>query len=171
VLLPWEDPETGIRWSQNTTTFADARAHIAARPDSAGTDARKIMDVELSLISERLQMRLPYLRGDKNDKRLAHEFLERLIADGKNSFKRKVGTDYQVYSDAIAAWENADRLLVSWANRASHTFNLVAPEATKLIDACEKALEFFKCSACDKSVWFAETSNSFQCGCGELRWK
>jgi hypothetical protein len=129
------------------------------------------MDVELALIGERLQIRLPYLRADKNDKRLAHEFLERLIADGKTSFKKKAGTDYVNYSDAVIAWDNADRLLVSWANRASHSFDLVGAEATKLIDACEKALEFFKCSACGKNVWFAETGKSFQCGCGQIRWK
>jgi hypothetical protein len=173
VLLPWESPAIGIRWSHNTTTFDDARAHVASRPDSAGNDARKIMDVELALIGERLRMRLPYLRGDKNDKRLAHEFLERLIADGKTSFKKRkeMGADYLEHGDAITAWENADRLLSSWANRASHSFNLVGPEAIKLIDACESALEFFKCSACGKNVWFAETGKSFQCGCGQIRWK
>lgn len=171
VLLPWLNPEIGIRWSNKTTTFDDARANIASRPDSAGNDARKIMDVELALIGERLELRLPYLRGDKNDKRTAHEFLERMIADGKTSFKKTAGMEYLIHTDAIDAWGNADRLLVSWGNRASHSFDLVGPEATKLIDVCEKALEFFGCSGCGKNVWFAKTGKSFQCGCGQLRWK
>ena len=67
TLLPYESPEVGIRWSQKTTTFEDARAQINKRPDVSGNDARKIMDVELPEIAESLQIRLPYLRSDKND--------------------------------------------------------------------------------------------------------
>ena len=80
ALLPYETPEIGIRWSHKTTTFGDARAHLKDRPDSAANDVRKIMDVELALIAERLQIRLPYLRADKNDRRMAHDLLERIVA-------------------------------------------------------------------------------------------
>ena len=173
VLLPYETPEIGIRWSHKTTTFDDARAQVAQRPDSAGSDARKIMDVELSLIAEGLQILMPYRRADKNDKRMAHDFLERFVADGKKCFQVKAGSDYVSHTTAIAACEEADRLLVSWANRASHTFNLAPSEATKLIDACEKALEFFKCSSCGKGVFFADAENFewVQCQCGQIRWR
>ncbi len=173
VLLPWETPDIGIRWSHKTTTFDDARAQVKDRPDSAGTDARKTMDVELSLIAERLHIRMPYLRADKNDKRMAHDFLERFVADGKKCFQVKEGTEYTPKNDAIVAWEVADRLLVSWGNRATHTFDLVGPEAIKLIDACEKSLKFFKCSSCGKAVWHANVGNadSVQCLCGQIRWR
>lgn len=173
ALLPYETPDLGIRWSHKTTTFDDARAQLKERPDSAGNDARKIMDVELALIAERLQIRLPYLRADKNDKRMAHEFLERFAADGKKCFQKKAGNDYAADTDAIDAFEQADTLLISWANRASHTFDLVRPEATQLIDACEKALDFFKCSSCGKWVWFANVDGSecVQCHCGQIRWR
>jgi DNA repair exonuclease SbcCD ATPase subunit len=173
ALLPYETPKLGIRWSHKTTTFDDARAQLKERPDSAGTDARKIMDVELALIAERLQIRLPYLRADKNDKRMAHDFLERFVADGKKCFQKRVGEDYDVFTTAIDAFANGDRLLVSWANRASHTFDFVRPEASKLIDACEKALEFFKCSSCGKGVWFADAEGPkcVQCQCGQIRWR
>jgi recombinational DNA repair ATPase RecF len=173
ALLPYETPTIGIRWAHRVTTFADARAHLNDRPDSAGNDARKIMDVELALIAERLQIRLPYLRADKNDKRMAHDFLERFVADGKKCFQKKSGVDYKVHTDAIKAFSDADRLLVSWANRASHTFDLVRSEATKLIDVCEKALEFFECPSCGKRVWFADAggSASIQCQCGQIRWR
>ncbi len=173
VLLPYETPKIGIRWSHKTTTFDDARAQVKDRPDSAGNDARKIMDVELSLIAERLQIRMPYLRADKNDKRMAHDFLQRIVADGKKCFQVKTGSDYPAHTTAIAAWEETDRLLVSWANRASHTFDLVPAEATKLIDACEKALEFFKCISCGKGVWFSDAANPewVQCQCGQIRWR
>ena len=173
TLLPYETPDLGIRWSHKTTTFDDARAHLAERPDSAGNDARKIMDVECALIAERLQIRLPYLRADKNDKRMAHDLLERFVADGGKCFQKRVGEDYKVHRDAIDALRNADRLLTSWGNRASHSFDVVRPEASKLIDACEEALKFFTCASCGKSVGFADSasSESVQCQCGEIRWR
>lgn len=131
------------------------------------------MDVELALIAEHLHIRLPYLRADKNDKRMAHDFLERLVADGKKCFQKKTDKDYEVHTDAIVALESADRLLLSWANRASHTFDLVRAEAENLIDVCEKALDLFKCSSCAKGVWFADAvrSESIQCQCGQIRWR
>jgi energy-coupling factor transporter ATP-binding protein EcfA2 len=173
ALLPYETPDLGIRWSHRTTTFDDARAHLKERPDSAGNDARKIMDVEFALIAERLQIRLPYLRADRNDNRTAHDFLERFRADGKKCFQKKTGEDYEVHTDAIDALDDADRLLVSWANRASHTFDVVRPEASKLIEACEKALAFFKCSSCGRGVGFADAEGSewVQCQCGQIRWR
>ena len=48
------------------------------------------MDVELTYIGEHLQIRLPYLRFDKNDRRMAHEFLERLAADGARFSSEKL---------------------------------------------------------------------------------
>ncbi len=131
------------------------------------------MDVELALIAERLKIQLPYLRADKNDKRMAHDFLERFVAQGKKCFQKRTDKDYVAYSDAIEAFDKADRLLVSWANRASHSFDVVRPEAVKLIETCEKALDFFECSSCGKRVWFAdaEGSESVQCQCGQIRWR
>ena len=173
TLLPYETPDIGIRWSHKTTTFDDARSHLKERPDSAGNDARKIMDIELALIAERLLIRLPFMRAYRNDKRMAHDFLERLLSDGQKCFQKKVGTGYSTHSDALDALHKADRLLVSWANRGSHTFDVVQPEAMKLIDLCEKALEFFKCALCGKRIWFADAEGSewVQCQCGEIRWR
>lgn len=173
ALLPYDTPELGIRWSEKTTTFDDARAALASRPDSAGNDARKIMDIELALIAERMQIRVPYLRGDKNDKRLAHDLLERLIAEGKKCFQKKGAPDYEPFTNAIDAFEKADDLLVSWANRASHSFDVVRPEAAKLIEACERAIASFKCPSCHKPGWFATAGGPewTQCQCGEIRWR
>ena len=173
TLLPYETPMLGIRWSHKTTTFDDARGHLQDRPDSAGNDARKIMDFELALVAEKLQIRLPYLRGDKNDKRMWSDFLERLTADGKKCIQKKVGEDFPCHTAAIELLDNAGRLLVSWGNKSSHSSDVVRSEATKLIDACEKALEVFKCTSCTKSLWFANASNAewVQCQCGELRWR
>ena len=173
ALLPYETPDIGIRWSHKTTTFDDARAQLKERPDSAGNDARKIMDVELALITERLKISLPFLRADKNDKRMAHEFLERLSSDGKKCFQRKDSSLYVAHAVAIAAFDEADRLLLSWGNKASHTFDIVGLEAEKLIDACEKAIEAFKCSSCGKNVWFANAAAAewLQCQCADIRWR
>jgi len=173
TLMPYENPSVGIRWSSRTTTFDDARAHLDLRPDSAGNDVRKIMDVELALIAEKLQIRLPYLRGEKNDMRMAHDFLERIVADGKKCLQRDVGGEYACPQEALDELEMADRLLVSWANRASHSFDITKAEAVKLIATCESAIGAFDCSGCGKSVWFSDATNSewVQCQCGQLRWR
>lgn len=173
TLLPYVTPMLGIRWSHKTTTFDDARALLKDRPDSAGNDARKIMDVELAIAAERLQMRMLYMRGDKNDKRMAHDFLERLVADGKECLQKKAGQEFVCHTDALDLLDGADRLLVSWGNKGSHSFDVVRAEATKLIDACEQALEAFKCKGCSKPLWFADAGNPewVQCQCGELRWR
>jgi len=173
VLLPWEAPDIGIRWSHTSAAFGDARTQVKERPDSAGNDARKTMDVELSLIAEKLRIRMPYLRAERNDRRMAHDFLERVVSDGKKCFEVKAEAGYVVNTTAIAACEEADRLLVSWGNRGSHSFDLTQSEATKLIDACERALSVFTCSACGKRVWHADAQNPecVQCQCGQIRWR
>ena len=175
TLLPYESPDIGIRWSHKTTTFDDARALVIERPDSAGNDARKIMDVELPLIAERLKIRMPYLRSDRNDRRMAHEFLVRLISDGKKCFQKRSGNQYIVHTDAIDALDEADRLLLSWGNRASHTFDIAPLEAKKLIDACEIAIAFLRCDCCNPpaNIWRLENEQSelVQCSCGEIRWR
>lgn len=173
TLLPYESPDIGIRLSNKTTTFDDARFHLKERPDSAGNDARKIMDIELALISERLQIRLPFLRAEKNDKRMAHDFLQRLLKDGQKCFQKKVGSEYTIHTDALHALDKADRQLISWGNRGSHTFDVVRPEALKLIDSCEQAHKVFKCESCGKWIWFADAqaTGCVQCQCGEIRWQ
>jgi recombinational DNA repair ATPase RecF len=173
TLLPYETPAIGIRWSHKTTTFDDARAHLKDRPDSAGNDARKIMDVELALIAERLKIKVPFLRGDKNDKRMAHDFVQRLASDGRICFEKRSSQGYETYAVAINAIDNAGKLLVSWGNRASHSHDLVRPEAQKLIDTCETALECFKCRSCRKYVWYTDAASLklVQCQCGEIRWR
>ena len=175
ALLPYESPEIGIRFSNRMTTFDDARAQLPTRPDSAGNDARKTMDVELPMIAEWLRIRFPYLRSDKNDMRGAHDILTRLIADAKNCFQKKSGDKYVRYEDAIDALIKADTFLVAWGNPSSHGFDTARAEAIKLIESCEVALECFKCVSCDPpcSVWRLtdEQSEVLQCRCGEIRWR
>jgi energy-coupling factor transporter ATP-binding protein EcfA2 len=173
ALRPYETPDVGIRWSHTTTTFGDARAQLDKRPDSAGNDARKIMDTELSLVAERLQIRMPYLRAERNDRRVAHEFLERMISDGGKCLQRRDDKTYVAHAHAIEVLEKADKLIIAWGNRASHSFDLEKSEAAKLIDACEAALDIFRCPSCSRNVWFAEAApaEQVQCECGEIRWR
>ena len=173
VLMPYETPNIGIRWSERTSTFDDARAQLKDRPDAAGNDARKIMDVELALIAEKLQIKMPFLRAERNDRRMAHDFLERFVADGRNCFQKKGAKDFEIHNEAIELFKGVNQLLITWANRASHSFDLVRPEAAKLIDECEKALGFFRCPSCGKGIGFAdaEAKEWTQCQCGNIRWR
>lgn len=174
ALMPWESPEIGIRWSAKTSTLDDARAFLKADPDVAGHTARKIMDIELALYAEPLKIRLPYLHREKNDHRMAHDFLERMISDAGKCFeiKKEGENKHKKFDEAVEKFKEADRLLISWANRASHDFTVVRPEAIKLINACEEVLNCFICPSCKKLVSKSEDSRNEirQCECGTLRW-
>jgi energy-coupling factor transporter ATP-binding protein EcfA2 len=175
ALVPYQSPNEGIRWSHRVGTFDDARAFVATRPDVAANEARKVMDIELAIHSEKLGIRLLFTRGEKNDKRMAHEFLAGLIAEGKSGFKKKdpASGNYLAYDDAVKAFDTADRLLLSWANRGSHSEDVATAEAEKLIETCEQAILSLKCLTCARFVHFAEVSGdgSHQCQCGLLKWK
>jgi hypothetical protein len=150
-----------------------ARGHLDTRPDSAGNDARKIMDTELPLIAEKLGTRLPYLRGEKNDRRTGMEFFQQLIGDAAKAFEVRVGTQYEKHPTAQSEMEDAKKRLIAWGNPSSHGFETRKAEATKLIDSCEAALALFTCKDCKEPVWRADTGNSEikQCECGALRWR
>ena len=173
VLLPYDKPEVGICWSHKCSTFDEARARLTDWPDAAGNEVRKMMDVELALIAEKLQSRLPFRRGIKNDLRTSHEFTARLAADAKKCFQTRCDSDYCVYTDAVQAIEEAGRLLKSWGNRGSHSTSLTRSEATRLLDSCEEALEYFQCRSCSAKVWRLHDASKklLQCGCGGLRWR
>jgi len=173
ALMPYESPKIGIRWSAKTFGFEDARAQLEDRPDSAGNTARKIMDIELATRAERLYVRLPYRHREKNDHRVAHDFLSQIISDGEKWFQKKGATEYEPYAAAIVAFRDADKLLVSWGNKSSHSLDVVRNEANKLIAACEKALEFFDCPDCKKPVYKLEDKSAelVQCQCSNLRWR
>jgi hypothetical protein len=111
--LPYESPKLGIRWSERTTSLDDARAQLKDRPDSAGNDARKVMDVELSLTAEKLRLKLPYLRGYRNDHRMWSDFLDKLVVDGARCLQKKAGKDLVCYTAGLDALKDAGRLLVS----------------------------------------------------------
>ncbi len=167
ALMPYEKPEVGIRLSAKTSTFDDARAQLKVSPDSAGNTARKIMDIELAIVAERVKVRLPYLYREKNDRRTAHDFLLQFISDSKKCFMKLGTKEHEPYAEAIDALRDADKLLLSWGNKATHSFDVVKKEA-KLIEVCERALEFFSCPNCKKPVYKLDDTGAelVQCQCG-----
>jgi energy-coupling factor transporter ATP-binding protein EcfA2 len=172
ALRPYGAPADGIAWSTKSSTFGDARAFLATAPDVAGNTVRKIMDIELASRAEKLQLKMPYLHGYKNDHRMAHDFLEALVSASKRAFQTRKDTMYVPAEEAVRLLGEADRLLVAWGNRASHTFDVVRPEAERLIDECERALSAFDCVACEKPVYkFDDSAGIQQCSCGALRWR
>ncbi len=173
TLMPWESPEIGIRFSTKQFTFDDARGHLPLSPDSAGNTARKIVDTSFAVLAESLQVSLPYKHRERNDGRTGHEFLEKMAAATASFQIKRDGTNYEPFTEALDSLKEADRLIISWGNRASHDFDIVKSEATKLIDACEKALLAFTCEKCGKEVTYLtnEKSGFKQCSCSYLRWK
>lgn len=171
-LKPWSDPIQGTQWLDVHGGFDDARRLLDVKPEAAGNEVRKVMDVELAKIAERLRVELPFQRGDRNDHRTGHEFLEKLISLGKTQFQRRNGKQYEPNSDPLKAWEECLSLLVSWANRASHGGSLTLVEAKELLTLSESVIASFRCSDCNDWVWAADQSSRErnQCSCGGLRW-
>jgi hypothetical protein len=173
VLRPWEKPEIGLQWSKSVDTFDDARALIDINPEASGNRVRAIMDTHLSIIAEKLEIQMPFLRGESNDHRTCVDFLEKILKDAPKRLRKKEEGQWLPYAKPIADWENAKRLLIAWGDRASHTGSLTKLEVEKLIEACEKALSYFRCGSCEKYVWVAKQSGSdtHQCTCGSLQWR
>ncbi len=172
ALMPWKDPSTGIRWSNKDTNFDDAKAYLENNPPAACNEARKIMDTWLPLFAEKMRLKMPYLFREKNDNRVAHDFLQRILSDGKKCFVIKSGENVAIYEEGLKKIKEVDQELIAIANRASHTYSATKTEAIDLINKCEVALEVFNCKNCGKLVTQKEDTNGeqVQCECGQLKW-
>lgn len=170
TLKKWESPQIGIEVLPSSYTFDEAEALISAHVGSCGNAVRAIMDTELPKAASKLRLAMPYLQGYHNDHRMAAEFLDHFISEGER-FRIKDGTVWKTHQGAIDTWKEAKRLLIAWADRASHGGSLTTPEAKALIDTCKKALSYFDCVQCKKKVWALEASNHVECECGSIRWK
>jgi hypothetical protein len=117
ALLPYEKPEIGIRWATELPgSFEEAEAKLPADPRGAANFARAIMDARMPMIAEKLQVRMPYLRGEHNDRRGGHVLLSQIAGDGKKCLQKKVSGTPQPFPDGVKALNDADTLLVTWAN-------------------------------------------------------
>ena len=173
ALRPWETPDMGLQWSASAETFDDARSLISLNAEAAGNRVRAIMDTQLAIAAEKLQIPMPYLRGDRNDYRTSVDFFERIISQGRQRLRKRDGNSWREYSEPITDWQEAHKLLVAWANRASHTGSLVRNEAQRLVEVCEKACLHFRCLSCGDPIWIANqpSRERLQCACGEIRWR
>ena len=173
-LLPWKTPEIGIRLVPTHYTFHEARDLLSDNLRAAGNAVRSIMDTSLPFYVQKLELMMPFVWGPKNDDRTNYEYLIRLISEGKTRYQiiDEAG-DWKIYDDAISCWDEAKTLLTAWANPSSHGLPIAAAEVTRLIDVCEKALNYFTCPDpdCDTKLWRKKDDNIRLCKCGKIRWK
>jgi hypothetical protein len=178
-FLPWDGPHTGIRIANEAEDFAKARTHMMINPEDAESNVRRIMDQALAEIAERLEVPMPFLRGDENDHRTAGQFITRISGRAKRAFYLRSGdaglsgAGYEKNTNAAAALDTVAPQLAAWANRATHTFSASPDEAKVVIDNCEAALAVFQCDGCHTPVWFCSVSDTgnLECRCGKLQWR
>ncbi len=175
TLLPYKDPGIGIRWAERQGTFDEARALLSNAPHAAGNTARSIMQTEMSWVADQVELRLPYRHRERNDHRNPDEIMRHFVATARRCFQRKEGNTYQPNVEAVEAFDLARRLLATWGNNASHTLDVVRPEAESLITACESAIAALRCQtpSCEVPVYRLrdEQSETVQCRCSALRWR
>lgn len=173
ALRPWDGPVIGLRWSSSADTFDDARALLDLDAEACGNRTRAIMDMHLAIAAEKLEVQMPYLRGDKNDHRTGVDFLKRIIRDAPKRLKKKDEDAWVPYAVPIPDWQNAESLLVAWGDRASHTGSLTRAEAEKLIESCQNTLARFRCDLCGTYIWTARQTSGdrYQCTCGAYQWR
>lgn len=171
-LRPFSTPEVGVTFADHGLDIAAAKARAKTEPEEALGNMRRLMDVALSEIAERIGLAVPHLRGDDNDHRTAGQFLLALERAATHSFRKKVGDTYALHADALAFIKKAKPELAIWGNRGTHTFSSSTTEAEDLIDGCEGVLSSFMCDACGTPVGVYDSSGGkVECRCGTLQWR
>lgn len=171
-LLPYTTPGTGITFADHALEIETAKARAKTDPEEAMANARRLMDIALSEIAERIGLAVPHLRGGDNDHRTAGQFLVALERAATRSFRKKEGDAYVAHADALAALTTVKPQLAIWGNRGTHTFSGSATEAEDLIDGCEALLNSFMCDGCGTPLGvYNSTGGKVECRCGNLQWR
>ncbi len=171
-LIPYSQPENGISFADQGLDIAVARARASIAPEEALANMRRIMDVGLSEIAERIRLPVAHMRGDANDHRTAGHFLVAIERLAGKAFKRREGADYVSNTSALDAIRKSKPELSIWANRGTHTYSGSTTEAEDLIDGCEEVLNSFTCQACNTPVGaFPSSGGKLECRCGVLQWR
>ena len=171
-LRPFTTPDVGITFADNGVDIAEARARAKTEPEEALGNVRRLMDVALSEVAERIGLAVPHMRGDDNDHRTAGQFLVALERAATKSFRKKSGDAYVPNADAIAAIRKTKPELAIWGNRGTHTFSSSTMEAEELLDGCEAVLGAFVCDGCETPVGvYDSTGGKVECRCGNLQWR
>jgi energy-coupling factor transporter ATP-binding protein EcfA2 len=171
-LLPFSDPTLGIRWSDRPPGFEAARSLLDLDPAAAANKARGLMDQHGAILAEALRIPVPFLRGARNDLRTANDLLERFCGKASRLQRRDEAGKHRQWDEPERAAREVIRLLVPFANAASHGRYVTRGEAERLITACEIFLATLSCTSCADHVSTRQGSDgkSLDCGCGELRW-
>ena len=174
VLRPFRNPIDGIAWDSVGRGFEEARRHLDH--DDASTaiaKARGAMDRHACVLAERLQLRLPYVRGPANDKRHAHDVMQRLAAEAVKNFRRmSPNQTYEASSDLKLAADQVVSCLGAWSNGPAHGGYGTKGEAVKLIEAGESVLAILNCLKCETMVTVvSDRMKATQCKCGGIQWR
>lgn len=171
-LRPFTTPFSGITFADHGVDITAAKARAKTEPEEALGNVRRLMDVALSEVAERIGLAVPHMRGDDNDHRTAGQFLVALERAATKSFRKKAGDAYVPNADALAAIKKTKPELAIWGNRGTHTFSGSTTEAEELIDGCEAVLGAFMCDGCGTPVGVYEsTGGKVECRCGNLQWR
>lgn len=171
-LRPYTTPSAGIKFADHGLDIAAAKARAKTEPEEALGNVRRLMDVALSEIAERIRLPVPHLRGDDNDHRTAGQFLVALERAATRSFRKKSGDAYAPHAEALAAIKKVKPELAIWGNRGTHTFSGSTTEAEDLINGCEALLSSFMCDGCGTPLGVYEsTGGKVECRCGTLQWR
>ncbi len=171
-LRPYATPAVGIAFADHGMDIASAKARAKTEPEEALGNIRRIMDVALSEIAERIGLLLPHLRGDENDHRTAGQFLVALERAATRSFKKKSGEVYVQNAEALSAIKKTKPQLALWGNRGTHTFSGSTTEAEELIEGCEAVISAFTCESCRMPLGDYEAKGGkVECRCGALQWR
>ena len=171
-MIPFDSPQVGIRFAEQATEFEKARAKIATEPEDALSSARRLADVALSEIAERLEVPLPHLRGDDNDHRTGGHLLLWINKRASKAFKVKRDHGYERNEQGLTALRALPSDLAIWANRGTHTFSASQDEARRIIDEIEAVLSAFDCPECRTQLGHRVCANGdYECQCGHLQWK
>lgn len=171
-LRPFTTPDAGITFADHGVDIAAAKARAKTEPEEALGNVRRLMDVALSEVAERIGLAVPHMRGDDNDHRTAGQFLVALERAATKSFRKKAGDAYVPNADALAAIKKTKPELAIWGNRGTHTFSGSTTEAEELIEGCEALIGAFMCDGCGTPVGvFDSTGGKVECRCGNLQWR
>ncbi|MBU1540483.1 MAG: AAA family ATPase [Alphaproteobacteria bacterium] len=170
-LLAFASPGAGMAFADQALDWEKAKAKVGSDPEDALSNVRRIMDVALGQIGERIGLAVPFLRGAANDTRTSGQFILALHKAVPHSFRIKQDGNYVSHDAAAAAVAKVKPQLEAWANRGTHTFNGTDAEALDLIESCEAVLGLFQCDHCNSQVGTRRGNAGAECSCGKLRWK
>lgn len=172
TLIPWRSPALGSAWDARGEDFGVARALLEGDPSAAANKARGLMDVHMAIIAELLEVRVPHVRGSRNELRNALDLLQRFRSRANDKLRHcDPDGSYKKWQIPIDAAHAAATLLVPWGNSASHGRRVARSEAEQLIDQCEAVISALACDACKTPVWHAKVANQhLRCSCDAVRW-